>query len=374
VNVLDCRQEVIHGSMNYKQQSGFQGVKEEMITYRYRIKDSNQIDWLKSIAGKVNYAWNLTQDLKLSQKKEKDVWLKLGELQKQISVEGLNSQVAQAVVKEYVKKCIQFKKSKLRWRTGKKNLGWIPCTNQNVKFNIETGDFRFMKRKFRIWYSRPVVGKIMTVSLNEDARGRWYINVVCDNSEQQEHGDRVIGIDLGCKDQLVCSDEVKYSRENLTNKYEDKLAMAQRAKKKKLTKTIHAKIKNKRLDWNHKTTTDICRTSGFVAVGDISSKKLMKTRMAKSLSDASHAQIKTMLVYKAIRHGMVCKIVSEKFSTVTCSSCSKKTGPSGLSGLGVRHWECSECGVSHDRDVNASRNILLSAQGIERQLRESHAL
>lgn len=345
-----------------------------MITYRYRIKDSNQIDWLKSIAGKVNHAWNLIQDLKLSHKKEKDVWLKSGELQKQISVEGLNSQVAQAVVKEYVKKCIQFKKPKLCWRTGKKNLGWIPCTNQNVKFDTKTGDFRFMKRKFRIWYSRPVVGKIMTVSLNEDSRGRWYINVVCENKEQKEHGDRVIGIDLGCKDQLVCSDEVKYSRENLTKKYEDKLAMAQRANKKKLTKTIHAKIKNKRLDWNHKTTTEICRTSNFVAVGDIGSKGLMKTRMAKSLADASHFQLKTMLLYKAIRHGMVVKVVSEKFSTVTCSSCSKKTGPSRLSGLGVRQWVCLECGASHDRDVNASRNILLSAQDIVPQSRESHVL
>ncbi len=345
-----------------------------MKTYRYRIKDSNQIDWLKSIAGKVNHAWNLTQNLKLTHKKENDVWLTHKEIQKQIKVDGLNSQVTQVLIKQYITSCIQFKKAKLHWRTGKKNLGWIPCTNQNVKFNTENGDFRFMKRKFRIWYSRPVVGKIMTVSLNEDSRGRWYINVVCENSEQQEHGDRIIGIDLGCKDQLVCSDKVKYSRENLTTKYQDKLAMAQQAKKKKLTKTIHAKIKNTRLDWNHKTTTEICRTSGFVAVGDIGSKGLMKTRMAKSLSDASHYQLKTMLVYKAIRHGMVVKIVSEKFSTVTCSGCAARSGPSGLSGLGVRQWGCSECGASHDRDVNASRNILLSAQGIERQLRESHAL
>jgi putative transposase len=341
-----------------------------MITYRYRIKDSNQIDWLKSISGKVNHAWNLTQTLKLSHKNETNEWLNYEELQKQISVEGLNAQVKQAVVKKYINNCVQFKKSKLHWRTGKKNLGWIPCTNQDVKFDNKNLCFRFMKHKFYVWYSRPIIGKIKAISINEDARGRWYINVCCENSERQEHGKREIGLDLGCKDQIVCSDEIKYSRQNLTRKYEDKLAIAQKAKKKKIIKTIHAKIKNKRIDWNHKTT-EICRTSNFVAVGDISSKKLMKTRMAKSLSDASHAQIKTMLLYKAIRHGMVCKIISEKFSTVTCSSCFKRTGPSGLSGLGVRQWYCSECGASHDRDVNASRNILLSAQGIERQLRES---
>lgn len=322
--------------------------------------------WLKSLAGKVNHVWNLTQKLKLTHKTEKDEWLKHGELRKQIRVEGLSAQCVQATIKEYTRKCFQFKKAKLRWRTGKKNLGWIPCTNQNVKFNTETGAFRFMKRKLKVWYSRPVIGRILSVSMSEDSRGRWYINVVCENEEKFEHGSRVIGVDLGCKDQVVCSDGVKHSRENLTKKYENKLSMAQKARKKKLTKKIHAKIKNKRLDWNHKTTTEICRTSSLVAVGDIGSKSLMKTRVAKSIADASHYQIKTMLLYKAIRHSMVVKVVSERFSTVTCSACSQRTGPSGLSGLGERQWDCSGCGAHHDRDVNAAQNILLSVQGIER--------
>jgi putative transposase len=342
-----------------------------MLTYRYRIKDSNDTNWLKNIAGKVNHAWNLVQDRKLSYNKATGKFLSYKQLVKEIKVEGLHSAVTQHVVKQYVRSCVQFKKPKLRWRTGKKNLGWIPCTNQNVKFDTETGDFSFMKRKFRIWYSRPVVGKIMSVSINEDSRGRWYVNVVCENSEKREHGNRVIGIDLGCKDQLVCSDEVVYSRENLSRKYEKRMATLQKANKRKQVKTLHAKVKNKRLDWNHKVTTEICSTSSFVAVGDIGSKGLMKTRMAKSISDASHAQLKAMLVYKAIRHGMVVNIVSEKFSTVTCSSCFSKTGPSGLSGLGVREWKCSECGSNHNRDVNAARNILLSAQDIVPQLRES---
>jgi IS605 OrfB family transposase len=335
-----------------------------MITYRYRIKDSNDVKFLKSTAGKVNHAWNLTQSLKLQHYTKTKEWLSYKVIRSQIKVEGLHSATAQQVVKEYTRKSIQFKKPKLRWRTGKKNLGWIPCTNQSVKFNKYTGDFKFMKRKFRIWYSRDIVGKIMTVSLNEDSRGRWYINVVCDGVVSKQHGEREIGIDLGCKDQLVCSDEVKYSRDNLTRKYEPKLAMAQRAKKKKLTKTLHAKIKNKRNDWNHKTTTEICRTSKLVIVGDIGSKGLCKTRIAKSLYDASHSALKTMLSYKALRHGMVVEVVSEKFSTVTCSGCSARSGPRGVRSLEVRQWVCSECGVSHDRDVNAARNILLSARGI----------
>jgi len=149
--------------------------------------------------------------------------------------------------------------------------------------------------------------------------------------------------------------------------------MAQRANKKRLVKKIHQKIKDKRKDWNHKITTNICKTSKKMVVGDIGTKGLMKTKLAKSLSDASHSMIKTILSYKAIRHDIDFKIVSEKFSTITCSVCHNKTGPSGLSGLGVRRWTCSCCNTSHDRDVNAAKNILLpsSDRGIYRQ-RESH--
>ncbi len=335
-----------------------------MITYRYRIKDSIDIKFLKSIAGKVNHAWNTAQHTKLEYHKINNKWLNYKNLQREIKVAGLHSATTQHVVKEYVKKCGQFTKAKLRWRTGKKNLGWIPCTNQSVKFDKYTGNFQFMKRKFRVWYSRFIIGKIMTVSLNEDSRGRWYINVVCDVVVGKQHGERKIGIDLGCKDQLTCSDGVKYSRDNLTRKHEKKLATIQRARKKRQTKTLHAKIKNKRNDWNHKTTTEVCTTSKLVIVGNIGSKGLCKTKLAKSLYDASHAQIKTMLLYKAIRHGMVVKIVSEKFSTVTCSVCNVRSGPGGLSALGVRQWICLECGANHDRDVNAARNILLSVRGI----------
>jgi len=65
-----------------------------------------------------------------------------------------------------------------------------------------------------------------------------------------------------------------------------------------------------------------------------------------------------MLEYKAKRLGVEYKEVNESFSTVTCSTCLNKTGPSGLSDLGVREWVCESCGTPHNRDVNAAQNIL----------------
>ena len=80
--------------------------------------------------------------------------------------------------------------------------------------------------------------------------------------------------------------------------------------------------------------------------------------MAKSVYDSGWATLKTMLAYKAIPLGVVFKVVNENYSSVTCSVCFERSGPRGLSGLGVREWYCSACGTDHDRDVNAAQNIL----------------
>ncbi len=80
---------------------------------------------------------------------------------------------------------------------------------------------------------------------------------------------------------------------------------------------------------------------------------------------ASWGSLKLMLDYKAVSLGKNFQIVDERFSTVTCSVCSQRTGPSGLSGLGVRNWKCLNCGSTHLRDVNAAINILNFGLGHE---------
>lgn len=98
----------------------------------------------------------------------------------------------------------------------------------------------------------------------------------------------------------------------------------------------------------------------MIVVGDVSSSKLAKTGMAKSVLDAGWFMLKTQLKYKAIGQSVVFAEVNEKYSTQVCSccGCNPDSSPKGLSGLGVRHWVCSDCGASHDRDINAARNIL----------------
>jgi transposase len=111
-----------------------------------------------------------------------------------------------------------------------------------------------------------------------------------------------------------------------------------------------------------------------IVVGDVSSLKLVKTRMAKSVLDSGWGMLKRMLQYKGAYAGRSVAVVNERNTTRVCSSCSAPTGPSGLRQLAVREWSCRACGVTHDRDINAARNILgsrcwTSMRGNESSLR-----
>ena len=99
-----------------------------------------------------------------------------------------------------------------------------------------------------------------------------------------------------------------------------------------------------------------------IVVGDVSSLILAKTRMATSVLDSGWAMLKTQLHYKGQQAGRCVQVVSETHSSRSCSSCGRFSGPRGVNGLRVRRWRCAACGVWHDRDVNAAKNILRRAE------------
>jgi transposase len=99
-----------------------------------------------------------------------------------------------------------------------------------------------------------------------------------------------------------------------------------------------------------------------IIVGDVSSSKLVRTRMAKSVLDSGWGMLKGFLEYKSQQAARSFEVVSERNTSVTCSHCRALTGPRGVNGLIVRSWVCSDCGESHDRDVNAARNILIGSR------------
>jgi IS605 OrfB family transposase len=127
-------------------------------------------------------------------------------------------------------------------------------------------------------------------------------------------------------------------------------------------KRLHRKVARCRADALHKFSRNIIDRYQNIAIGDVSSLRLVKSRMAKSVLDSGWGLLKAQLQYKGQQAGRSVQVVSERNSTRACSSCGALTGPAGLDSLVVRHWVCGACGDTHDRDVNAARNILAESR------------
>jgi transposase len=247
-----------------------------------------------------------------------------------------------------------------KWR-GKRSLGWVPFRDGVVKIDGEA--VVYSKQRFKLWLHRPVDGDIRGGSFSQDAMGRWYLNLQCEVEQIEASALGAIGIDLGLKTLATCSDGRKIENLRHAKTWAEKLATAQRAGRKRRVRAIHRKIANARRHQHHVETTRLATQYALIVVGNVNSAKLKRTRMAKSVSDAGWSLFRNMLRYKvAMRRGAEFEERSERYSTQTCSECGCLGGPKGREGLVVREWTCRDCGASHDRDVNAARNILLGPE------------
>lgn len=343
-------------------------------TLKLRIKDKH-VAFLDGLAREVNMLWNFINETSAKAARPYSgagKFLSGYDLQKIVAgatKEGLNipSQTLQQVCEEYATRRKQFKKTKLRWRVSnpkspKRSLGWIPFKKGAVVYR--NGQVRFAGKMLSLWDSYGLNQyELRGGSFSQDARGRWYLNVAVQVEGVKSAGTTAVGIDLGLKECAVLSDGSRLEG-RWYRAAEEKLAVAQRAKKKDRARAIHASIKNKRKDELHKFSTAIVRNNAAVFVGNVASANLVKTTMAKSTLDAGWSMFKTMLEYKCHQAGVVFEEVNEAWTTQTCHECGSIAGPKGQTGLNERTWVCGECGTEHDRDVNAARNI--RAVGLDR--------
>lgn len=337
-------------------------------TLKVRVKDRHAAQ-LSRMARSVNYVWNYCNELSSRSITERGNFMSGYDLQKYTSgagaALGLNSQTVAFIAAEYATRRVHAKKTKLQWRRSggaRRSLGWIPIKKGSVRW--KAGKIVHKGIKFSVWDSYGLADyEFRSASFNEDARGRWYFNVVVNTEPQLSPGQGAVGVDLGLKDVATCSDGDKMESGRFYRNMEHKLAVAQRRRNKSRIRAIHAKIANRRKDALHKFSRQLVNTYGEIYVGDVSSQKLVKTKMAKSVLDAGWGQLKTMLEYKCDHAGIVFKVVNESYTTRSCSSCGCLSGPQGVNGLRIREWSCVECGALHDRDVNAARNILAVGHG-----------
>ena len=210
-------------------------------------------------------------------------------------------------------------------------------------------------------------GKPMSAILRSEGE-RWFLSVMFEIPKPivRPHDDYpvAVGIDLGLKSAITLSTGEKFVAPKPLKWGQKKLRRLNKslARKKKGSKNrekarrrlnrFHCRIKNIRLDWQHKTTTAIAKRFQLAFIEDLNTKGLIKNHsLARSIADVGWGELVRQLTYK-MPTGKVGRFFA---STKTCSCCDHKLDEIGLD---VREWECPKCGAHHDRDVNAAMNIL----------------
>jgi transposase len=171
-----------------------------------------------------------------------------------------------------------------------------------------------------------------------------------------------IGIDAGFSNLLTTSDGETIEHPREMEASAERLAQAQRGHNKQLAARIQERVANRKRDKNHKLSRRLVSENILIAFSKDNIKGMAK-RFGKSAASSAHYQLRQMLSYKMPKSGGTYVEPESKFSAKTCNECGSQSGPTGLTGLSVRQWSCSDCGFVHDRDVNAARNILSAAAG-----------
>jgi putative transposase len=279
--------------------------------------------------------------------------------------ECIGSDTVQRVNAEFARRRQQFKKAKLRWRVShgsKRSLGWVPFKAEQLKRKGKS--LRLSGKAFRVFEFERLSGvKWKTGCFAQDSVGDWWLSVPIEVPLGTSAAPRnEVGIDLGLKNTAATSEGEKLEAGRFYRNIERKIAQAQRRGHKRQAKRLHRTAARRRSDALHKFSRKLVNTYQNITIGDVSSTQLTKTRMAKSVLDAGWGMLKTQLQYKGQQAGRRVQVVDERYTTRACSSCGSLSGPTGLDMLEVRSWVCVGCGDTHDRDVNAARNILFAGR------------
>ena len=258
-------------------------------------------------------------------------------------------------------------------------------TTNNQNGTVALIDSKFikvpkLKSLVRIKLHRQPKGIIKSATISRHSSGKYYISLLCkEEIIELPKTNSTIGIDLGIMDFAILSDGQKIDNNKFTSKMEKKLKREQRKlsrrallaknkgtnlfeaknyqKQKRKVARLHEKVMNQRTDFLNKLSTEIIKNHDIICIEDLNVKGMLRNhKLARSISDVSWSSFVAKLQYKADWYGReIIKVDTWFPSSQICSECGHKDGKKSLE---IREWTCPVCHTHHDRDINASINIL----------------
>ncbi|WP_406497368.1 transposase [Streptomyces sp. NBC_00846] len=266
-----------------------------------------------------------------------------------------------------------------RFKSRKKSRKSAEYTTSGFRFRDGELTLAKMTEPLDIVWSRPLPegARPSTVTVSQDAAGRWFVSLLCDDPSVQPlpATDSAVGIDVGLDHLLTLSTGEKIANPRHERRDRARLAKAQRrlsrkargeganrAKARRKVAEIHARIADRRRDLLHKLTTRLVRENQTLVIEDLTVRNMVKNHtLARAISDASWSEFRSMLEYKAAWYGREVIAVDRWFpSSKLCSACGTLAEKMPLN---VRTWTCG-CGTTHDRDVNAAKNLLAAGLAV----------
>lgn len=249
-------------------------------------------------------------------------------------------------------------------------------TLTNDQFDIDDCRIRipnlgWMRMREKLRFS----GKILSATISRIA-DRWFVSVAVEVSDtpkpKKTSSEAAVGVDLGVSALATLSTGEKYTSPKPHTKLLRRLKRLSKALSRKMKGSknrvkakiklarLYSRIANIRRDVIHKITTGLVSRFETICIEDLNVRKMVKNRhLARSVSDMGFHEFSRQLKYKTAWAGNTLVIANRFFpSSKTCSSCGYVLA---VLPLAIRYWDCPVCSSSHDRDINAAKNLAVYA-------------